>query len=214
VRRREPSEPSSSSRRRPLLEATVAAGLALVAACATTSLPPPQVVAAAAAADSYSGSLRVSVKGPDVRGRTRVLLAFRRPDAIRIEIPGPSGARLVAVVSGGRLTAVLPAERAVFEGPAERSDLGALLGVALTPAELMDVIVGVAPPEARLYHATWGEALPRRVEAVLGDGTHLKATVDDAESDARLPEAAFDPPPHPGYRPVDAEEARRLLGGH
>jgi hypothetical protein len=213
VRRREPSRPSSS--RRPLrpLEAAVAAGLAASLACATASLPPPGVAEAAAAARSYSASLRVSVKGPDVRGRSRVLLAFRRPDAVRIEIPGPAGARLVAVVRAGRLTAVLPAERAVFEGGAERKDLGALLGVDLAPAELMDVLVGVAPPDAREYRARWGETLPRKVEAVLADGTHLKATVDDAESGSPLPEAAFEPPPHPGYRPVDADEARRLLAG-
>jgi hypothetical protein len=213
VTRREPSRPSSSRRPPRLLEAAVAAGLALSLACATASLPPPGVAEAAAAARSYSASLRVTVKGPDVRGRSRVLLAFRRPDAVRIEIPGPAGARLVAVVRAGRLTAMLPAARAVFEGPAERKDLGALLGVDLAPAELMDVLVGVAPPDAREYRTRWGETLPRRVEAVLADGTRLKATVDDAESGSPLPDAAFEPPPHPGYRRVDADEARRLLAG-
>jgi hypothetical protein len=213
VKRREPSRPSSSPRHPRLLEPVVTAALSLSIGCATWSPPPPRVAAAAAATGSYSASLRVSVKGPEVRGRSRVLLAFRRPDAMRIEIPGPSGARLVAVVRGDRLTAVLPAERAVFEGRAEREDLGALLGVDLDPAELMDVLVGTAPPDAREYRARWGEVLPRKVEAVLADGTRLKATVDDAEKDVSLPEAAFDPPPHPGYRRVDAEEARKLLGG-
>jgi hypothetical protein len=37
--------------------------------------------------------------------------------------------------------------------------------------------------------------------------------VDEAETGLALPEAAFDPPPHEGYRPIDADEARRLLGG-
>jgi hypothetical protein len=70
----------------------------------------------------------VSVSGPEVRGRSRVLLAFRRPDALRIEIPGPAGARLVAVVRAGRLTAVLPAERAVPDAadPARRVEQPAL----------------------------------------------------------------------------------------
>ena len=36
--------------------------------------------------------------------------------------------------------------------------------------------------------------------------------MDDAETGLDLAEAAFDPPPHAGYRPVDADEARRLLG--
>jgi len=153
----------------------------------------------------------VSVRGPDLRGRSQALVAFRRPDAVRIEIPGPSGARLVAVISAGRLTAVLPADRAVLESAAGPQELEALLGLALTPSELMDVLVGIAPPGARSYEAHWGEALPRRVRAQLADGTRLDARVDEAEPDVELPAAAFQPPPCTGCRPIDADEARRLL---
>jgi hypothetical protein len=132
---------------------------------------------------------------------------------MRLEIPGPSGARLIAVVRGGRLTAVLPGERAVLESAASPADLEALLGVALAPEELMDVLVGMGPARLRSYQARWGATLPSRVEVLLPDGTRLEATVDDAQAGAPLPAAAFDPPPHDGYRPVDAAEARRLLGG-
>jgi hypothetical protein len=76
------------------------------------------------------------------------------------------------------------------------------------------VLVGKAPAGLRDYEAQWGETLPKRVQAVLADGTHLDAKVDEAEKDVDLPAAAFDPPPHAGYRPVDTDEARRLLGGH
>jgi hypothetical protein len=208
---REPSGPSSSPSRRPRPE--LGAALLLAAACATARLPPPGVAERAAAAATWSGSARVSVKGSEMRGRSRVVMAFRRPDGLRIEIPGPAGARLVAVVQGGRLTAVLPAERAVLESAATAADLEALLGIALSPEELMDVLVGKAPPGLRDYRVRWGDALPRRVEALLADGTRLVATVDDAEAGVELPEAAFGPPPHPGYRAIDAAEARRLLGG-
>jgi outer membrane lipoprotein-sorting protein len=171
------------------------------------------VVESAATTRSWSGSLRVSVSGPDLRGRSRVLLAFRRPDAMRIEIPGPAGARLVAVIRGGRLTAVLPSERAFLESEATAGDLETLLGVALGPGELMDILVGTAPPGLREYRVEWGETLPRRVEARLADETRLKVTVDDAQAGLDLPDAAFAPPPHPGHRAVDGAEARRLLGG-
>jgi len=211
VRPRGLSRPSNSPCRRPRPELAVA-GL-LLSACATATLPPPGVATRAAAAASWSGSVRVSVRGQDVRGRSRVLMAFRRPDAVRIEVPGPSGARLVAVAREGRLTAVLPAERAFLESPATAEDLEALLGVALSPPELMDVLLGVAPAGLRDYKAQWGHTLPRRVEALLADGTRLEATVDDAEAGLDLAEAVFLPPPHPGYRRVDADEARRLLGG-
>ncbi len=190
------------------------ASLTLVAAgCATLAPPRPEVVRAAAALTSYSGDLQVSVRGPDLRGRSRALVAFRRPDALRIEIPGASGARLLAVVAEGRLTAVLPADRAFLQHEASRSKLEALLGIALTAPELMDLLVGVRPDDAVDFRVRWGSALPRRIEARLADGTRVSVRVEDAEGDVALPAAAFEPPPHAGYRPTDADEARRLLGG-
>jgi hypothetical protein len=143
-----------------------------------------------------------------------VLLAFRRPDALRIEIPGPTGARLIAVARGEQLWAVFPAERAVYAGAARAEDLESLLGVALAPAEVMDLLTGV--PSARLhsYRARWGAALPRQIDATLPDGAHLKATVEDAEAPAAtLGESAFTEPPHVGYRTIDADQARSLWSG-
>jgi outer membrane lipoprotein-sorting protein len=206
-----PCRPSSSLRRRRRLEASAA--LLLLGACAHARVPPPEVVRAAAGLASYSASLRVSVRGAELRGRSRALVAFRRPDALRIEIPGPAGARLLAVARGGRLTAVMPHERAVFEAEASPAGLESLIGIALRPDELMDLLVGVAPEGAQGYEVRWGRTLPRRVDAVLADGTKLRATVEDADAGTGLAAAAFDPPPHAGYRPVDASEARRLLGG-
>jgi hypothetical protein len=183
------------------------------AACATFAPPPPGALERAAASSSWSGSLRVTVKGESLRGRSRALVAFRRPDGLRIEIPGPAGARLVAVARGGRLTAVLPGERAYLETSATPDDLEALVGIPLAPSALMDLVLGVAPPGARAYRASWGETLPRRVEATLADGTRVALSVDEAEAGLELPGAAFDPPPHGSFRRIDADEARRLLGG-
>ncbi len=211
MRPRELSRPSSSTSRRPRPELAL---IALVAAgCATARPPAPGVAEKARGAVSWSGSLRVSVRGQDLRGRSQALVAFRRPDAMRIEIPGPSGARLVAVARADRLTAVLPAERARLESAAGPADFEALLGVALSPAELMDLLLGITPKTARRYEADWGTALPRRVRAELADGTRLDARVDEAEADVALPAAAFDPPACIDCRLIDASEARRLLGG-
>ncbi len=184
----------------------------LCGACASAGLPGPGVAESARAATTYSASLRASLRGPDLRGRTRVLLAFRRPDALRLEIPGPTGARLVAVAGHGRLVAVFPAERAVFESEATPAALDALVGVALSPEELIDLLVGVPSPRLRSYRARWGPTLPREIEAELPDGSRLVAKVDEAEADSPLPAAAFAPPPHEAYRSIDADEARRLWG--
>jgi hypothetical protein len=187
--------------------------LALLAGgCATAALPPPAVRETARAAPTYSGRLRVSLKGPGLRARTRALLAFRRPDALRIEIPGPTGARLVAVARGGALAAVFPGDRAVFLGEATPAELDALLGVGLAPEEIIDLLVGVGSPRLRAYRARWGPALPAQIEATLPDGSRLEARVEDAEAGLDLPPAAFVEPPHAGYRRVTADEARRLWG--
>jgi hypothetical protein len=188
--------------------------LLVAGGCVTAGLPPPSDAAARAQATrSYSARLRVSLRAPEFRARSPVLVAFRRPDALRIEIPGPGGARLVAVTRQGALSAVFPAERAVFKGSASAAELDALLGVPLAPEEVMDLLLGVASPRMRRYETRWGPELPRRIDATLPDGGRLKVTVDEADRDVDLPAAAFDDPPHEGYRVVDAEEARAMWTG-
>ena len=182
-------------------------------ACASVPLPSPAVMAEARATVTYSGSLRVSLDGPQFRGRTRVLLGFRRPDALRIEIPGPTGPRLVAVTKDGGLTAVFPGDRAIFRGRATAAELESLLGVGLAPEELIDLLVGAPSPRLRSYEARWSRALPRDITAVLPDGTRLRARVDDSETGLDLRDAAFEAPRHEAFREVDAAEARRLWGG-
>lgn len=195
-----------------VLSRLVAAGLAAISAgCATAPLPPPADVAQRArAATSYSARLRVALRGPEVRARAAVLLAFRRPDSLRIEVPGPAGARLVAVTHGGALSAVFPGERAFYRGDATASGLEALLGVALAPEEVMDLLLGQPSSRLRRYRARWGRELPTRIEATLPDGGRLQVTVEDAETGRDLSFEAFSEPPHPGYREVSAEEARGL----
>jgi hypothetical protein len=211
---REFFRPSSRDGRARLPELATAALLAgCLAGCARAAPPSPEVVHRAAGLRSYSASLRVSVSGNELRGRSRALVAFRRPDALRIEIPGTSGARLVAVTREGRLTAVLPAERAVLERDASPPELAALIGIALAPESLMDLLVGQRPAGAREYEARWGRSLPSRVDAVLEDGTRVRAVVEEADSGEAVSPRAFEPPAHVGYRPIDADEARRLLGG-
>lgn len=183
----------------------------LAASCATAIAPPSgEVLRRAQTACCYSGRLRVSLRGPSVRVRTRVLVAFERPASLRLEVPGPSGARLVAVANGEEFTAIFPAERAVFEGGASAADLEAVLGVALSPPEVMDLLVGVATPRMSRYRARWRGSLPRDIEARLEGGARLRIVVEDAEAGAPVSKAAFLPPSHTGYRNVDAQEARQL----
>ncbi len=178
--------------------------------CASLAPPAPGAPERARAATTYSASLRVSLRGPELRARIAAIVAFRRPDALRVEVPGPTGPRLVAVTRDGRLSAVFPKSRAAFRAEATSASFGSLFGIALGPGEVMDLLVGVASPRLRAYEAGWAGELPRTIVATLPDGARLKVHVDEAETGADLAERAFEALPAAGYREVDAEEARRL----
>jgi hypothetical protein len=187
--------------------------LAALPAAACASLGPaaaPDVAAAARASSSYAAELRVRLDGPELRARTAALVAFRRPDGLRVEIPGPAGPRLVVVARGGRLFAVFASERAVFEGGAGPAELEQLLGIGLSPEEMMDLLVGVGSSRLSEYRVGWGPRLPSRVEARLPDGGRLRVTIKQPEAGVALRDEAFAPPPHAGYRRIDAQEARTL----
>lgn len=188
------------------------AALLVVSCAGTPAPPPPDVAARAQAARSYSGRLRVKLDGRELRARATVLLAFERPDALRIEVPGPGGLRLVAVARADRLVAAFPADRALYTGPADAAGMESLLGIALTPVEVMDLLLGAPPARLAASQVRWGRALPRYVDAKLTDGSRLQVTVEEADLDPALPAAAFAPPASPGYRSVDADEARSLWG--
>jgi hypothetical protein len=202
---RSPSGPSLF-----LLAATLGAG----GCAASLAVPPVAVVERARAVATYSARLGVTLSGPELRARTPALLAFRRPDALRIEIPGPAGARVIAVAAGDRLWAVFPSERALYSGTAQPADLESLLGVSLAPPEIMDLLIGVGSPRLRSYRARWGPAFPRQIDATLPDGARLKATIEEIEAPAAaLGPTAFTEPPHAGYRTVTIDEARSLWSG-
>jgi hypothetical protein len=187
--------------------------LALVAGSGCASFPqaPPEVQERARAQPVLSALLSVRVSGDAVRGRAQTLVAFSRPSSLRVEIPSPTGARLVVVAKDGALTAVFPRAQALYLGHADPETLGALLGVALGPGEIMDLLVGLPPARLRNVRFAWGPQLPERVEATLPDGTRLSARVREPETPGTLPPTAFEAPLRPTYRSVSLEEARDLL---
>ena len=187
------------------------AAAAFTAACAARSVPPAEpVLQAARSLGSYSAELSVKVGGRLHAPRSTVLVGFRRPDRLRLEMPGPGGARLILVARDGVITAVFPRARAVFEGQAERHILGDIIGVALAPPDVMDFLVGAPPASVEDYRADWGPALPTRVRGKLEDGTRLDVKILEPTPGATLPDRAFEPPPHQGYRFINAGEAREL----
>ena len=175
--------------------------------------PPEQALELARSVRTYSAEATVRLKGPSVRARARALVAFERPRSLRVEVPGPGGARFVLVARGDELTAAFPAERAVYRGGTTAAEVEALLGIALEPFEIMGLLAGSGADRLVSYRVWWGERLPEKIEAKLEDGTRLDLRVSQAEADVALPVAAFQPPSTWGYRSVTASEARGLWAG-
>jgi len=185
-----------------------------LAGCASAPPSPPErTFARALAVRSYSAEVAVRLKGSGLRARTRALVAFDRPGNLRIEVPGPGGARFVLVARDEELSAAFPAERAVYRGGTTAAEVEALLGIALEPSEIMGLLLGSGADRLVSYRVWWGEQLPARIEARLEDGTRVDLRVSHAEADVPLPAAAFEELPTSGYRVVTAPEARRLWAG-
>lgn len=185
----------------------VAGGL-WAAGCASLPAASPAARADAQRVTTYTANLRVSMRGPELRGRADVVVGFRRPDALRVELPAGTGLRLLAVAQGERLVVAFPGERSYYEGPATAEAFGSLLGVALTPADLMDVLLGLTPARVRSLDVQWGPIAPSRVVAQLHDGTRLEARVREPELGRPLGDGAFAPPVTAGWQRLTMDEAR------
>lgn len=197
---------------RPGVAETVA-GLALcggllAAGCASLPAASPAARAEAQRATTYTANLRVSMRGPELRGRADAVVGFRRPDALRVELPAGAGLRLLAVAQGERLVVAFPGERSYYEGAATAEAFGSLLGVALAPADLMDVLLGLTPTRVRALDVQWGPIAPSRVVAQLHDGTRLEAKVREPELGRPLGDGAFAPPSTAGWQRLTMDEAR------
>ncbi len=193
------------------LLAVAVASLLFLGGCARPFHPgSPTTVARAKQATTYSAEVRLTLDSPDLKARTPVLVGFHRPEALRIEVPGPGSARLIGVARDGRFVAVFPAEQAFFEGEATPEVFEALFGVGLGPSEVMDLLLGIGGSRVREYRADWGRTLPQRIEAVLPDGGKLKLRIVAADLDPSLAGEAFVPPAHDGFRRISVDEARAL----
>ena len=65
----------------------------------------------------------------------------------KLEVPGPTGPRLTLLARDHRLLASFPHDRAYWEGEATAQALEVVLGVGLTPSEVMDLLVGLDYPD-------------------------------------------------------------------
>jgi outer membrane biogenesis lipoprotein LolB len=150
--------------------------IALVSACAPrrVSLPSDpgtpfpdftavhaQVSAACRGAKTLTAALALSGRaGPD-RLRGRVHAGFAQPDSMRLEGVAPFGPPAFILVARDRAaTLLLPRESGVLRGQQADEILGALVGVALAPADVFAIVTGCVVPSpmptgGRLHAGGW-----------------------------------------------------------
>ncbi len=130
-------------------------------------LPVPDLAAAEQAArascrasPAVTVDLRLSgrIDGDRVRGTLQVGVAR---DAMRLEGLAPFGAPVfVLAARPGEAVLVLPREPAVARGPSSAELLDAVVGVGLTPADLLAIVSGCGVPDWKVeggvtYGGTW-----------------------------------------------------------
>jgi outer membrane biogenesis lipoprotein LolB len=108
-----------------------------------------QVSAACRGLRTFEAELALSGRaGPD-RLRGRVHAGFAQPDSMRLEAVAPFGPPFFILVARDRAaTLLLPRESRVLRGQADEI-LGALVGVALGPADVLAIVTGCVVPSPK-----------------------------------------------------------------
>lgn len=119
------------------------------------------VTAACSGVRTLTAELALSGRagGRSVRGRA--IAGFARPDSMRLEGVAPFGPpAFILAARGGTATLLLPRDNRVLSPAAPEQILGALTGVALTPADVQAVLTGCVVPAqgatgGRLHENGW-----------------------------------------------------------
>jgi hypothetical protein len=97
----------------------------------------------------YQAVLKVRGEGPDGRFSATEVLIFQRPDRVRVELLATFGpSRWIAVTRDGRITVLFPKTREYLEESAVEDVVAALLGIRLSPPEVMAILDGSGLPLA------------------------------------------------------------------
>lgn len=95
----------------------------------------------------YQAVVRVRGRGPEGRFSGTLMVAFERPERLRVELLGPFGSsRWIALVAEGEITVLFPSRREFVRESAVPAVLDALVGVGWSPDEAMAVLAGAGLP--------------------------------------------------------------------
>jgi hypothetical protein len=148
----------------------------LASACAPRLIPLPadpgaplpdfaeihrQASAACTGVRTLTAELSLSGRAGGRALRGRAIVGFERPASIRLEGVAPFGPpAFILAGSGASATLLLPRDNRVLTGARAEDILGALTGVALSPADLLAVLTGCVvagptPSAGRMHQNGW-----------------------------------------------------------
>ena len=95
--------------------------------------------------NTLEGEARISLRLEGTRQNASLLVLFRRPADLRLEVTGPLGVRLLtAVALRDSLRAYLPRTNNLYEGPADGDVLRRITGVDLGAWAFWRAVLGIA----------------------------------------------------------------------
>lgn len=174
---------------RPVVAAVcLAAALGQVAGCATARVTPEAgprptieeldrlLTETDEALHTFRGQARLRVESGSDKLKSSQMISVRAPSAVRIDIMNPFGVSYSLASEGDRLTAVDQGESTWYRGRSDAATLAALVGVAVDPRDLVDLLRGLSPwPAARRTHGGARAVLAGAV----GDGVGVSDTGGD-----------------------------------
>lgn len=128
----------------------------------------------------YQAVLKVKGKGPEGRFSATQVLAFERPDRMRVELLGAFGStRWVTVATGAEILVYIPSRRQFLKETDVARVVGVLLGVELGTEEVMSMLSGAGLPlEGRRAKRAFRRGEGTRIELDRGsfefDGEQLR----------------------------------------
>jgi hypothetical protein len=174
-----------------------------LASCRTKPVPPPPPPVPLSASEvkalldglgreersvsRYEGFVRLRGRGPDGGFDARLVVIFRRPAELRVELVGAfGGTRWTAVADASGITAYFPGRREYLKEEDTAEIVGRLLGLRLAPDEVMAVLAGVGLPLASVPGAV-GERRGAGAFVDLGGdpGKHIEVGGDGQVDRAR-----------------------------
>ena len=94
--------------------------------------------------------------GPSGHVRAREQFIVRRPASLRVDVMSPLGVALIVAADNQQIAVFNPSDNTLVRGPANAATLGRFTQIPMTPAQAVQLMLGLAPDNYMLSAAPSG----------------------------------------------------------